>query len=94
MIFIDGGNLFKGAKKEGISINFSDLITCISKDYNLIRTYYYTGIPHKKVWDKDHETEEVFTEKLNKQKGFLEGLEFNHNFHVTTKPLVLINGKR
>jgi len=89
-----GGNLFNGTKRESIRISHRKLINFLSQGYNLVRTYYYTGIPHKKVWDKSKETKKEFETKLNNQLGFLEGLQFKHNFHVTTKPLVLVNGKR
>ena len=94
MIFIDGNNLFNGARREKIQISFEKLIKELKGDYNLIRTYYYTGVPTLKVWDKTKETEQQFKDKLNKQLGFLDSLEFNHNFHVTTAPLILVNGER
>ncbi len=83
MIFIDGGNLFHCAKNEGIKIDFKKLIKFLSKDYKLIRVYYYTGIQ-----GSDKKTEEI-----NKQRAFLDSLSFNLNFEVITKPLVEINNK-
>lgn len=94
MIFIDGGNLFNGAKREKIGIDFKKLIDFLSKDFSLIRTYYYTGVPHKKIWDKSKETEKEFEDKLNKQRGFFDVLQFNYNFHIVTKPLILVGGER
>lgn len=94
MIFVDGGNLFQCAKDENIKIDFEKLIDFLSKDFNLIRVYYYIGIPTKKIWDKNKETEKEFEEKLDKQMRFLDGLAFNFNFHVITKPLILDGSKR
>jgi len=94
MIFIDGGNLFQCAKEGNIKISFEKLIKFLSEGFNLIRVYYYIGIPTKKLWDKNKETEEEFENKLTKQRKFLESLAFNYNVHVITKPLVLDEGKR
>jgi uncharacterized LabA/DUF88 family protein len=93
MIFIDGGNLFKCAKSEDIKIDFRKLVSFLSKKYNLIRVYYYTGVPIEKTWDKDKISKELFEKNLNKQKSFLDSLAFDLNFHVVTKPLVVEEGK-
>lgn len=93
MVFIDGNNLFRGE----IKINYPKLIKFLSEqfeDHHLVRVYYYIGIPTKAVWDKNYESWENFSKKLDKQIKFLDSLQFNHNFHVITRPLVLIDGKR
>lgn len=93
MIFIDGENLFRALKGFNIEIDFQKLINFLSRNFNLIRVYYYTGIPNRKIWNKNKETKKEFDNRLNKQIRFLEGLEFDYNFHVVKKPLVLIDGK-
>ena len=93
MIFIDGGNLFNAIRKEGIKIDYKKMIDFLSRDFDLIRTYYYTGIPTIKSWDQKKETKKEFYNKLNKQIKFLEDLELNYNFHVITKPLYMNNKK-
>lgn len=93
MIFIDGRNIVKGSNKEGIKVSYSKLINFLSKDFNLIRTYYYTGIPHLKIWNPKKQTKKDFLDMLGKQVGFLKGLEHNQNIHVTTKDLISAKGK-
>ncbi len=93
MIFIDGENLFKFQKEEKIVIGFENLISFLSNKYNLIRVYYYTGIPSEKSWDKNKESKKEFIKKLNKQLNFLDSLEFNYNFEVIKKPLVFRGNK-
>lgn len=92
MIFIDGENLFKCAKDENIKIGFEKLIKFLSKDFNLIRVYFYTGIPTKATWNKNKESEKDFQLKINKQINFLDKLALDFNFHVITRPLVLDKG--
>ncbi|MBU3923289.1 MAG: NYN domain-containing protein [Nanoarchaeota archaeon] len=86
MIFIDGGNLFHGAKNSGLELSYEKLIKFLSKDYDLIRVYYYTGVP-KIGGDKDK------IKNYNKQKGFLDYLEMKLNVDVVTKPLGSIAGR-
>ena len=93
MIFIDGENLFNAIRENNFKIDYQKLTHFLSKGFNLIRVYYYTGVPTLKSWNKNKETKKEFFSKLNKQIGFLESLEFNYNFHVITKPLVLDNDK-
>jgi len=83
MIFIDGGNLFHCAKNEGIKIDFEKLVNYLSKGFNLIRVYYYTGLL----------TSDKNSQQSNKQRAFLDSLAFNLNFDVITKPLININNK-
>ena len=87
MIFIDGENLFNALKDYKIKIDFQKLVNLLSRDFNLTRVYYYTGVPTRKNWDKNKETKKEFNDKLNRQMRFLENLEFNYNFHVVKKPL-------
>jgi uncharacterized LabA/DUF88 family protein len=93
MIFIDGSNLFQGAKKSQIKIDFKKLIDFLTGGYNLVRVYYYTGIPTKKTSSTTGESEKYFEEKFNKQKAFLDSLAFDLNFDVVTKPLASAEGK-
>ncbi len=93
MIFIDGGNLFNALRDYKIKVDFEKLINILSNDFNLIRVYYYTGIPTRKSWDKKKMTKKEFDNRLNNQLKFLENLEFNYNFHVIKKPLILEDGK-
>ena len=92
MIFIDGENLFKCAKGEEIKISFQKLVTLLSKGYNLIRVYYYTGIPTIETWNKNKETEKEFKYRLSKQIKFLDKLALDYNFHIITRPLVIDKG--
>ena len=92
MIFIDGENLFQAAKGENFKVSFEKLIKFLSKDFNLIRVYYYTGIPTIDIWDKNKETEKEFKERLSKQIKFLDKLALDYNFHIVTRPLVLKQG--
>ncbi len=93
MIFIDGENLFKCAKDESIKIGFENLIGFLSKDYNLIRVYYYTGIPTKAIWNKNKESEKEFESRISRQINFLDKLALDFNFHVVTRPLVMDKGQ-
>lgn len=93
MIFIDGENLFNAIREEKVRIDFQKLVDVLSKNFNLIRVYYYTGVPNIRNWDEEKETKKEFYTKLNRQIGFLENLEFKYNFHVVKKPLILENGK-
>ncbi len=93
MIFIDGSNLFQGAKKHDLKLDFKKLINLLVKNYNLVRVYYYTGIPIKKTSFETGESEKDFEEKFNKQKKFLDSLAFDLNFDIVTKPLALKDGK-
>ncbi len=93
MIFIDGENLFKCAKDENIKIGFQRLMRFLSKDFNLIRVYYYTGIPTKSTWNKNRETKREFEARLNKQINFLDKLALDYNFHIVTRPLVFDKGQ-
>jgi uncharacterized LabA/DUF88 family protein len=90
MIFIDGGNLFHGARSLEIEVDYRKLIKFLSKDYSLIRVYYYTGVETRRVWDRD---KEEFEKKVSKQKSFLNFLSMKLNIDVVTKPLGNINGK-
>lgn len=92
MIFIDGENLFKCARDEKIKIGFKKLVDFLSKDYNLIRVYYYSGVPTETSWDRNRETEKEFKIKLSKQIQFLDKLALDFNFHVVTRPLILDKG--
>jgi uncharacterized LabA/DUF88 family protein len=92
MIFIDGENLFRSSRDEGIKISFSKLIGFLSRGFNLIRVYYYTGIPTQETWNRDKEAESEFKSKLSKQIKFLDKLALDYNFHVVTRPLVLDKG--
>ena len=60
MIFIDGENLFLASRDENIKVGFEKLIKFLSEGFNLIRVYYYTGVPTYRTWNKDKETEEEF----------------------------------
>ena len=40
-----------------------------------------SGIPTKSVWDKNYETYNQFTEKLNKQMKFLDSLQFRNKIY-------------
>jgi|SRR3989344_6366219 len=93
MIFIDGENLFQFSKRYNIKFDYNKLVNFLSKDYDLIRVYYYIGIPTKQVWDKTKENFEKFENRLNKQLSFLDSLELKHNFEVIKKPLALSNEK-
>ena len=93
-MFIDGNNLFNGADEEKIRVDYPKLSKFLSKGYNLIRVYYYIGLPNKSVWDKNYEPWEEFSKKLDKQIKFLDSLQFKYHFHVVTRPLVLIDSKR
>lgn len=87
MIFIDGENLFWALKDNKFKIDFKKLVNFLARDFNLIRVYYYIGIPTLKNWDKNKEDKKDFVNKLNNQIRFLDNLEFNYNFHVIKKPL-------
>ena len=93
MIFIDGENLFKSSREENIKISFEKLIEFLSKGFNLIRVYYYSGIPTKTTWNKNKETEKEFQNKMNKQIQFLDKLALDFNFHIVTRPLIIRDGK-
>lgn len=90
MIFIDGGNLFHGAKNVELKLSYRKLIKFLSKDYDLIRVYFYTGVETKRNWKRE---EGEFEKRVNKQKSFLNYLEMKLNVDVVTKPLGSINGK-
>ena len=93
MIFIDGENLFKSSREENIKISFEKLIEFLSKGFNLIRVYYYSGIPTKTTWNKNKETEKEFQNKMNKQIQFLDKLALDFNFHIVTRPLIIRDGQ-
>lgn len=93
MIFIDGGNLFHGAKAVGVDLDFGKLIKFLSEGYDLIRVYYYTGVPTLKVWNREKESRKVFERKQNRQKSFLDNLSYEFNVDVVAKSLVLMGGK-
>lgn len=93
MIFVDGSNLFQGARKHKIKIDFKKLINLLAEDYDIIRVYYYTGIPTKRTSFRKDESEEKFEKRFNKQKSFLDNLSLDLNFDVITKPLSLSGGK-
>ena len=93
MIFIDGENIFQFSRENNIKIDFKKLVKFLSKDYNLIRVYYYTGIPTKRVWDKNKESEKDFERKLSKQINFLDNLKLEFNFDIVTKPLSRVGDK-
>lgn len=92
MIFIDGENLFQAAREEKFKISFEKLINLLKKDFNLIRVYYYTGIPTIKTWDKNKESEKEFKDRLSKQIRFLDKLALDYNFHIVTRPLIIDRG--
>jgi len=92
MIFIDGGNLFGAVKEKNIKIDFRKLADFLAEGFNLIRVYYYTGVPTLKSWDKSRDSKKQFKEKISNQIKFLDGLEFNYNFHVVKKPLSFDKG--
>ena len=58
-------------------IQIEKLTKFLSEGFNLIRVYYYIGIPTKRIWDKNKETEEEFENKLTKQRKFLEPYNSN-----------------
>ena len=93
MIFIDGENLFKATKEAGFRVSFEKLINFLSKGFNLIRVYYYTGIPTEETWNKHKVTLKDFRIKLSKQLQFLDKLALDFNFHIITRPLVIDKGQ-
>lgn len=93
MIFIDGENVFKCSKDENIKIDFIKLTKLLSKNFNLIRVYYYSGIPTEATWNKNKESEKEFKSRLSKQINFLDKLALDFNFHIITRPLVIDKGQ-
>ncbi len=93
MIFIDGQNLFKLQNEINVKIDFKKLVEFLSFGFDLIRVYYYTGIPTMNHWDRKKESLKDFQKKLNKQIQFLDSLELKHHFEVIKKPLAISEGK-
>jgi len=93
MIFIDGENVFKCARDENIKIDFIKLVKLLSEGFNLIRVYYYSGIPTESTWNRNRESEEEFKRRLSKQIKFLDKLALDFNFHIITRPLVFDKGQ-
>src|SRR3989344_5125785 len=54
------GVSLRASKDENIKVSFEKLISFLTKGFNLIRVYYYTGIPTIDIWDKNKETEKEF----------------------------------
>ncbi|MBI5148151.1 NYN domain-containing protein [Candidatus Pacearchaeota archaeon] len=77
MIFIDGSNLYHILKKfyknkDMNTFNFDKFIKLLSKNRNLIRTYYYNAILNR----------EEDPEKYAKQQKFFEKLRLISNFEL------------
>lgn len=43
-IFIDGANLFYAALQLGIDIDYKKLLSCLTKNAQLLRAFFYTGV--------------------------------------------------
>lgn len=71
MIFVDGNNLFHGAKRydEDFEYDFEKLRRELARDYDLIRSYWFQSFPPN-----------------NKPEGFFRALELN-GYRVLAKPL-------
>lgn len=93
MIFIDGQNLFQISKEKGVRFDISKIAELLSEGYDLIRVYYYTGIPTMNSWNRKKESLKDFQKKLNKQMQFLDSLELKHHFEVIKKPLGFSEGR-
>ena len=65
----------------------------MSLGYDLIRVYYYTGIPTKNMWNRNKENQKDFEDNLDRKLHFLENLELEYHFEVVKKPLAVSNGK-
>lgn len=83
MIFIDGSNLYHEADRfsRGLRIDFQNLRQELSRDFDLIRTFYYASAPPNAAAD---------------QLGFFKKLGYL-GFKTRIKPLretILPNGKR
>jgi len=84
--------LFQAARDENLKVSFEKLVALLSKGFNLIRVYYYTGIPTHETWNRNRETEKEFKIKLSRQIKFLDKLALDYNFHIITRPLIIDKG--
>ncbi|NMG07067.1 NYN domain-containing protein [Brasilonema sp. UFV-L1] len=77
-IFIDGANLFYAAMQLNIEIDYTKLLGYLTKERQLLRAYFYTGV--------DHTNE--------KQQGFLLWMSRNGYRVVSKELIALPNGSK
>lgn len=49
LVLIDGSNLYESAKHLSIRIDYKRLLELLAEDNNLLRAYYFTALPDRKV---------------------------------------------
>lgn len=77
-IFIDGANLFYAAMHLGLEIDYTKLLRCLTRERNLLRAYFYTGV------DRTNE----------KQQGFLLWMSRNGYRVVTKELVQFPDGSK